>query len=131
MLSAGDAADQGLLTAQELREMLSGPIDAVAALELRLTGGFVVPLVLIIDAMSFFAAATAALIKIPAEKSLLCHVQFPRELLDRLVLHMRMWFDTRDMCADGLTKGAVERTAIHFIMDGTLKVSHEPKIWTS
>ena len=44
---------------------------------------------------------------------------------------MLAWFDTRDMCADGLTKGAVERTAIHSIMDGNMKLSHEPKVWTS
>ena len=44
---------------------------------------------------------------------------------------MLAWFDTRDMCADGLTKGAVERTAIHSIMDGDMKLSHEPKVWTS
>ena len=77
-----------------------------------------VPLVLIIDAMSVFAAVTATFIKTPAEKSLLCHVQFLRELLDRLVLHMLAWFDTRDMCADGLTEGAVERTAIQSSRDG-------------
>ena len=58
-------------------------------------------------------------------------MQFIRELLDRQVLHMLAWFDTRDMSADGLTKGAVERTAIHSIMDGTMKVNHEPKVWTS
>ena len=89
------------------------------------------PMVLIVDTMSVFAAVTATFTKILAEKSLLCHVQFIKELLDRLVLHMLAWFDTRDMCADGLTKGAVERTAIHSIMDGTMKVSQEPKTWIS
>ena len=83
LLSAGDATDQGLLLAQQLHEMLSGPVDATEARELRLTGGFAVPMVLIVDAMSVFAAVIATFIKIPAEKSLLCHVQFIRELLDR------------------------------------------------
>ncbi len=49
--------------------MISGPIDAVAAGEQRLTAGFLVPMVLIIDAMSVFAAVTATLIKSPAEKA--------------------------------------------------------------
>ncbi len=71
LLSAGDAADRGLLLAQQLHEMLSGPRYAVAAGELRLISGFAVPLVLIIDAMSVFAAVTAAFIKIPAERSLM------------------------------------------------------------
>ncbi len=85
LLSAGDAADQGHLLARKLREMLSGSLDAVAARELRLTGGFVVPLVLIIDAMLVFAAVTAVFTTIPSEKSLLCHVQFLHELLGRFV----------------------------------------------
>ncbi len=79
-------------------------MDAVAAREQRLTGGFAVPLVLIIDAMSVFAA------------------QLLRDLLDRLVLHMLIWFDTRDLCADGLTKGIVDRAAIQAVTDGTTSV---------
>ncbi len=63
-LSVGDAADQGLLLAQQLREMLSGPIDAVTA---RITVGFVVPLVLIVGAMPVFAAVIATFIQTPAE----------------------------------------------------------------
>ena len=54
--------------------------------------------------MSVFAAVTAVFVKTPAEKSLLCHVQFLRELLDRGVLAAIVWLDTRDMLADGLTK---------------------------
>ncbi len=131
LLSAGDPTDQGLLLAQQLHEMLSGPVDATDARELRLTGGFAVPMVLIVDAKPVFAAVIAMFIRILAEKSLLCHVQFIRELLDRHVLHTFAWFDTRDMIADRLTKGAVERTAIHSIMDGTMNVVHEPKVWTS
>ena len=97
LISAGDAADQGLLLAQHLHEMLSGLMDAVAAREQRLTVRGVVPLVLIINAMPVFAAVTATF-KTPAETSLLCHVQFLRESLDRLILHMLTWFDTRDVC---------------------------------
>ena len=90
LLSAGDATDQGLLLAQQLHEMLSGPLDAIAAREFRLTGGFAVPLVLVVDAVSVFAAVTATFIKTPAEKSLVCHVQFIRELLDRCFPHARL-----------------------------------------
>jgi len=67
LLSAGDATDQGLLLAQQLHEMLSGPLDSTAARELRLTGGFAVPMVLVVDAMSVFAAVIATFIKTPAE----------------------------------------------------------------
>ena len=62
--------------------------------------------------MSVSAAVTAVFIKTPAEKSLLCHVQFLRELLDHGVLAAIVWLDTRDMLADGLTNmSSTERRA--------------------
>ena len=79
--------------------------------------------------MSVFAAVTAVFIKTPAEKSLLCHIQFLRELLDHGVLVAIVWLDTRDMRADGLTKGAVQREALLRLLDGLCIMMHEPKIW--
>ena len=72
---------------------------------------------------------TAVFVKTPAEKSLLCHVQFLRELLDHGVLEAIVWLDTRDMFADGLTKGAVPRDALLHILDGAYNLTHEPKVW--
>ena len=63
-----------------------------------------------------------------AEKSLLCHVQFLRELLDHGVLAVIVWLDTRDMCSDGLTKGAVPRDALIKIRSGIFNLQHEPKV---
>ena len=48
-------------------------------------GGYI-PVALYLDAKSVFAAISATFIKQPAEKSLLCHVQYLRELLDKRVL---------------------------------------------
>ena len=79
--------------------------------------------------MSVFAAVSAVFIKTPAEKSLLCHVQFLRELLDDHVLAAIAWLDTRDMVSDGLTKGAVPRDALLKILDGVWQLQYEPKIW--
>ena len=42
-----------------------------------------------------------------------------------------MWIDTRDMYAAGLTKGAVDRSALHAIMAGTMKLSHPFEVWRS
>ena len=75
-----------------------------------MSGGYS-PISLYVDAKSVFAVVTATFAKTPAEKSLLCHVQYLRELLDKDVLQQIVWIDTRDMYADGLTKGAVQRTA--------------------
>ena len=76
-----------------------------------------------------FAAVTATFIKQPAEKSLLCHVQYLRELLDKKVLNYIIWLDTRDMAADGLTKGAVTRDLLHALMDGHNNIKHTFEQW--
>ena len=130
LLSAGDALDQGLLLVQQMHEMLVGPTSASNARERRLSGGFIVPLVLYVDAMSVYAAITATFVKTPAEKSLLCHVQFIRELLNHGTLRALGWLDTRDMISDGLTKGVVDRVALHLLMEGKLSFQHTVKIWS-
>ena len=72
LLSGGDAVDQGMLLSQLMHELASGPITATEARELRLTGGYKIPQILYVDAMSVFAAVTAVFIKTPAEN--LCYV---------------------------------------------------------
>ena len=62
--------------------------------------------------------------------ALLCHIQFVRELLDRGVFQAMCWLDTRDMLADGLTKGCVDRSLLHQAMDGHFTFKHEVKVWT-
>ena len=76
-----------------------------------------------------FAAVTAVFIKTPAEKFLLCHVQFLRKLLDHGALAAIVWLDIRDMWADGLTKGAVQRDALLRLLDGSCTIKQEPNIW--
>ena len=112
-----------------MHELAHGPMTVAEAREQRLTGGYNIPQVLYLDAMSVFAAVTAVFIKTPAEKSLLCHIQFLRELLDNGVLAAIVWLDTRGMWSDGLTKGAVQRDALIRLLDGRCTMMHEPKIW--
>ena len=78
-----------------------------------------------------YAAITATFIKTPAEKTLLIHVQYMRERLDRQIIRAIVWVDTRDMGSDGLTKGAVPRDLLHQIMSGTITITHTPDIWTT
>ena len=49
--------------------------------------------------------------------------------MEHNVLFALIWADTRDMLADGLTKGAVDREALHQIMDGEVIVTKEMKLW--
>ena len=39
------------------------------------------------------------------------------------------WIDTRDMGADGMTKGAVSRTLIHEFMAGTMRLRFPFEHW--
>ena len=88
-------------------------------------------MILYVDAMSVFAAVTATFVKTPAEKSLLSGVQYLRELLDSWTLHAIAWLDTRDMIADGSTKGAISRKDLMTLMDGVVSIIRAPKSWTS
>jgi len=120
-----------MLLALTLHEIRKGVQSSSDCRKLRELGGWDVKLALYVDAMSVFAAVTATFLKIPAEKSLLSHVQYIRELLDTHVLDALLWLDTRDMIADGLTKGSVEREAIHAVMRGEWTLMHACKCWTA
>ena len=112
-------------------EIHSGPVSKEQARILRDKGGYAMPMVLMIDALSVFAAITATYIKHPAEKSLLSHIQFIREMLDSGVLDALLWIDTRDMLADGLTKGTIDRADLHQAMQGYREFKHDFRIWQS
>ena len=131
LLSACDAIDHGMLLALTMHELSVGVQSCAQSKLLREAGGWNVRLSLYVDAMSVYAAVTATFLKIPAEKSLLSHVQYLRELLDTKVLEALIWIDTRDMCADGLTKGCIDRTLIHSIMNGIWTLHHEAKCWSA
>ena len=126
-----DTVDKGFLVLQCLDEMITGRISAKEALERREHGGWAVPAALYLDAQSVTAAVTATFVKVPADNGVLVHCLYLRELLDHNVRHALIWQDTRDMIADGLTKGAVERDALHAAMDGMAMVAHQDscKFW--
>ena len=74
--------------------------------------------------MSLFQAIHSHTIKIPSEKSLALHLFWLRELLDRQVINELKWCDTRDMTADGHTKGAVDRQMLLNLMDGIFQYKY-------
>ena len=124
-----DTVDKGFIFLQILDEMISGRISAAEALKRREHGDWSVPAALYLDALSVYAAVTATFVKIPADNGVLMHCLYLRELLDNNVLHALVWQDTRDMLADGLTKGVIERDALHHAMNGLIEVKHEFKFW--
>ena len=131
LISASDTVDHGMLLALSLHESTAGAQSAAEAKTLRETGGWDVKLSLYVDAMSVYAAVTAAFINIPAEKSLLSHIHYIRELLDTKVLEALAWLDTRGMVADGLTKGSVGRDALNACMNGFWLLLHSAQSWST
>ena len=129
LLAHGDGADHMMMLAQIFHEIAHGPCTYMQARQLRETGRWDVHLVVAGDAKSVFAAVTARHVKQPSDKSLWIHVQYLRELLDRRAISSLWWLDTRDMVADGLTKGAVDRKALDEIMNGLQTIQHPSEAW--
>ena len=112
----------GELSARQLRDMVDGVENCEKpAIDLEAC----------VDAQSVFSGITAEQVRIPAERHTLYHAQWIRELLDRGILRKLWWIDTRDCCADGLTKGAVLRDALRCVARGEWKVRHPALPWTS
>ena len=121
-----------LRLASALYEIAHGS-QTTETLRLIREGGLVSPVAItvVVDAESVYSAITAQQVKAPAERSLLIHLQWVRELLDRRVLHTLAWCDTRDMVSDAMTKGSVDRARIHAVMDGELIIEFPAKTWSS
>ena len=124
-----DTQDHGFLLATLLHQLVQGACTASQAKDLREKGGWAVPMILILDAYSIFSATTAGHVKIPADSSLLAHLQYLRELLDTGILSELWWCDTRDMLSDGLTKGQVERDALQKAMRGSIVLTQTVHSW--
>ena len=56
---------------------------------------------------------------------MLCQLLWIRELIDKQILTSLVWLDTRDMTADGHTKGSISRGALISIMQGALEQSFQ------
>ena len=126
-----DTCDTLLVVVLALHEVETGTMTLEQAKRLREFGPHCYTSIVCVDAMSVYSAITAAYVKAPAERSMISHVQWLRELLDHKVIGHIAWLDTRDMHADGLTKGKVLRALIHELMSGAYKLRHPLKLWTS
>ena len=80
---------------------------------------------LCIDARSVFDSLVAAMAKTPSEASLLRHVLWLREFLEKGIVSNLVWVDTRDMIVDGSTQGAALRNLLLAAMDGKYCLEHE------
>ena len=96
----------GKLLQLAIEEVQFGPINAQKALKLEnAEGNFRTRLEAIIDAKGVYTSIEHANTNIPAESSLLTSVHAVRGALEEKRLTTLYLCDTRDMVADGLTKG--------------------------
>ena len=84
---------------------------------------------LTIDAEGVYKSLTSLELKTPAEKTLLGHVMWIRDMLQKGIIHYVRWCDTRDMTADGHTKGSVDRKALLDLMKGKQVYEHDFKTY--
>ena len=97
---------------------------------LRERGGLQVEVTLTIDAESVFKSLTSKDLKVPTEKTLLGHIAWLRELLELGIIRKVCWCDTRDMTADGHTKGSISRDQLLKLMSGEQHFDYDVKIHT-
>jgi hypothetical protein len=128
LFSCNDCLDMMYVIAAALHELTHGCQGADVLRQIHLTGQYACPLIVAIDAYSIFSAIAMDHLKIPAEKSLLVQLQWLKEQLLTKKLKALVWLDTRDMCSDGLTKGSIDREALHNIMSGHLHICHENQV---
>ena len=127
-----DALENLLLLQMALHEIFCGVSSDVDELVQRLEAGRLYPpIACCTDAMSVWQAIVAADCGTPQECSLKLHLLSLRDRLQRGVLRAIHWTDTRDMVADGLTKGGVNRELMLSVSkDGTYKMQHPSKTYS-
>ena len=101
-----------------LVELRRGVLRPEALKKCREEGGLALKVTLTIDAESVYKSLTSRDLKTPAEKTLLGHVSWIRELLQNGLIEAMQWCDTRDMTADGHTKGCIDRQVLLEVMQG-------------
>ena len=117
--------EMGTIIAGFTLETQSGPQSGESMMRAINHGSRAFRIEALTDSYSIFSYLAAQHLKLPAEKGTFYHLAYLREKLVTGVISSYSWTDTRDMAADGLTKGSADRTALASIMDGHYKLHYE------
>ena len=109
-----------------LHELEHGVMTPEQLKRLREQGGLKLEVTLTIDAESVYKSLTSKDLKVPTEKTLIGQVAWLREMIDLDLIHNVCWCDTRDMTADGHTKGAIDRQLLLQLTDGRHNFKYRP-----
>jgi hypothetical protein len=94
----------------------------------RENGGWPIDVTLTMDAESVYKSVTSRDLKTPTEKTLLGHICWIREALQKRLIARVQWCDTRDMIADGHTKGSVDRKGLLEAMHGRQRFQYRENL---
>ena len=133
LMSATSATDMIIPLTVTLFEVKYGPLGADRLRKIRDDGWCdysVIHTSVLIDAKSVYESLKATTFKPPVENSLSGHVLWLREMHTKGLVEDIVWVDTRDMYADGLTKGVIKRDALRELMSGTLRIRHNVAVCT-
>ena len=109
-----------------LHQCYCGTDDSAERLIIKLENGCLYPPIdIFIDAKSVKDAIGATEICTPQESSLKTHLIAIRDRLQRGLIRSINWVDTRNMLADALTKGGIDRAMIQRAMNGSLTLHNE------
>ena len=122
-----DSVEQLLLLQVTLHQIYMGtsqtPEQMVDMLE---NGQLYPPLDVSVDARAVYDAVSATDTCEPAGSSLKLHLLSVRNRMESGIIRRLHWVDTRDMLADGLTKGGIDKQLLHQVRNNCrFKVVHE------
>ena len=109
MHAAAHGLDDAYPTIVTLHELRAGVLKPEELKLVRERGGLCVLVTLTTDAESVYTSLTSRDLKTPTENTRIGHVAGIRELLQLGLFHKLQWCGTRDMTADGHTKGCIDR----------------------
>ena len=121
-----DAMEIAILVQMAMHQVLNGCEETATELAHRMEEGLLQPSVdAVVDAKAVFDAVAAADACTPMECSLKLHLLSLRDKLMQNILRRLYWADTRDMVADGMTKGGVHRKLLVAVSEaGKLVLEH-------
>ena len=126
-LACINAVDQMIVLAILLHQLSTGAITLDEARRMTDGKGNYFETGINIDAMSVLTALEAVNLRQPSEKSFLAHLAWLQDKVKSGTITWLRWVDTRDMYADGLTKGSVRRDRLRELATGRMTRAHETK----
>jgi hypothetical protein len=129
-VAAAHGMEDAYPTVVTLHELKHGILTPAELKDVREQGGLSLQVILTTDAESVYKSLTSRDMKVPTEKTLLGHVSWIRELLQLGIIESVQWCDTRDMTADGHTKGSIDRQLLWDLMSGHQAYKFEVKTYT-